>query len=115
MGLAQELEIRHDHLHALLAEHLPTWHVPPVRGGQTLWARLPHGDGNSFAQSALRLGLAILAGSGLDITGAADPYLRLHFRARPAELTEAVTRLTTAWSTYHPPADRVHPRPAIAI
>ncbi|WP_406048973.1 PLP-dependent aminotransferase family protein [Kribbella sp. NBC_00889] len=115
LGLARELETRHDHLHALLAEHLPTWHVPPVRGGQTLWARLPHGDGNSFAQSALRHGLAILPGAGLDVTGAADPYLRLHFRACPTDLTEAVHRLTKAWSAYHPPAARVYPRPAIAI
>ena len=47
--------------------------------------------------------------------GASEPYVRLHFRARPDDLTEAVTRLTTAWHAYNPLADRVHPRPAIAI
>ncbi|WP_328525429.1 aminotransferase-like domain-containing protein [Kribbella sp. NBC_00359] len=115
LGRAGELKARHDHLQALLAEHLPSWHVPTIQGGQTLWAKLPHGDGNSFAQTALRHGLAILPGAGLDVTGASDSYVRLHFRARPDDLTEAVTRLTTAWHAYNPPADRVHPRPTIAI
>jgi DNA-binding transcriptional MocR family regulator len=115
LGRAEELQSRHDHLQALLAEHLPSWHVPTIQGGQTLWLKLPHGDGNSFAQTALRHGLAILPGAGLDVTGASDPYIRLHFRARPDDLTEAVTRLTTAWHAYNPPADRVHPRPTIAI
>jgi len=115
LGRAEELRSRHDHLQALLARHLPSWHVPTIQGGQTLWVKLPRGDGNSFAQSALRNGLAILPGAGLDVTGHSDAYVRLHFRARPDELTEAVTRLTTAWLTYHPPVDRVSPRPAIAI
>ncbi|TCO17717.1 DNA-binding transcriptional MocR family regulator [Kribbella steppae] len=115
LDLATELQTRHDHLRTLLTRHLPTWDVPQIRGGQCLWVRLPHGDGNSFAQTALRHGLAILPGSGLDVTGNSDPYVRLHFRARPEELTEAVVRLTTAWQAYHPPADRVSPRPAIAI
>ena len=115
LDLATELQARHDHLRALLTKHLPTWDVPQIRGGQCLWVRLPEGDGNSFAQTALRHGLAILPGSGLDVTGYSDAYVRLHFRARPEELTEAVARLTTAWQAYHPPADRVSPRPAIAI
>jgi len=115
LDLATELQTRHDHLLALLTRHLPTWDVPQIHGGQCLWVRLPDGDGNSFAQTALRHGLAILPGSGLDVTGNSDSYIRLHFRARPEDLTEAVTRLTTAWHAYHPPADRVSPRPAIAI
>ncbi|MGZ0149209.1 aminotransferase-like domain-containing protein [Kribbella sp. WER1] len=105
----------HDHLHSQLTEALPTWHVPPVTGGQCLWVRLPYGDGNSFAQTALRHGLAVLPGAGLDITGASNSHLRLHFRARPADLTEAVRRLTTAWHTYRPPAVPTHRRPSIAI
>ena len=115
LDLATELQARHDHLRGLLTRHLPSWDVPEIRGGQCLWVRLPEGDGNSFAQTALRHGLAILPGSGLDVTGNSESYVRLHFRARPEDLTEAVARLTTAWQAYHPPADRVSPRPAIAI
>jgi DNA-binding transcriptional MocR family regulator len=115
LGLAEELESRHNHLRALLAEHLPTWEVPQIRGGQTLWVRLPEGDGNSFAQAAMRHGIAILPGSGLDVTGHSAPYVRLHFRAPLTDLTEAITRLTTAWHAYHPPATQLPSRPALAI
>ncbi|MGW7687031.1 aminotransferase-like domain-containing protein [Kribbella sp. NPDC054772] len=113
--LHETLKARHDHLHTQLTRALPTWEIPTVRGGQCLWARLPYGDGTSFAQTALRHGLAILPGAGLDVTGLSDSYVRLHFRARPDDLTEAVRRLTKVWDAYHPPAERVHPRPSIAI
>jgi len=115
LDLATELKSRHDQLRSLLARELPTWEVPPIRGGQTLWVRLPEGDGNSFAQTAMRHGIAVLPGAGLDVTGGSDAYLRLHFRARPDELTEAVRRLASAWRAYHPPTRRVSSRPAIAI
>jgi DNA-binding transcriptional MocR family regulator len=114
-ALATTLKSRHDHLRGLLTQHLPTWDIPEVTGGQCLWVRLPFGDGTSFAQAALRHGLAVLPGAGLDVTGTSDAYIRLHFRARPPDLTEAVHRLTTTWSAYHPPAVRVPRRPAIAI
>ncbi|HZX07028.1 PLP-dependent aminotransferase family protein [Kribbella sp.] len=113
--LHETLKARHDHLHTLLTQALPTWDIPPVSGGQCLWVRLPYGDGASFAQTALRHGLAILPGTGLDITGAGNTHLRLHFRAHPTALTEAVHRLTNAWHAYHPPAVPTRIRPSIAI
>ena len=100
---------------ALLAQHLPSWHVPTVTGGQCLWVRLPYGDGTSFAQATLHHHLAILPGAALDITTQSDAHLRLHFRATPADLTEAVTRLTAAWATYSPPPTKIHPTPSITI
>ena len=101
---AVEREARHDHLRAELARHLPGWDVPPVRGGQTLWVRMPRGDGTSFAQAALRHQVAVLPGNGLDASGHSAEYLRLHFLASPDELTEAVLRLAAAWRAYRPPA-----------
>lgn len=115
LDLATELKCRHDQLRSQLTSALPSWEVTPVRGGQTLWVRLPDGDGNSFAQTAMRHGIAVLPGAGLDVTGQSDAYLRLHFRARPEELTEAVRRLASAWQAYHPPTGRVSTRPVIAI
>ncbi|MEU4193088.1 PLP-dependent aminotransferase family protein [Kribbella sp. NPDC026611] len=114
-ALHETLKSRHDHLRSLLSEALPTWELPTIAGGQCLWARLPHGDGVSFAQTALRHGLAILPGTTLDITGASNHHIRLHFRAQPPDLTEAVHRLTKAWTAYTPPPNRIHPRPSIAI
>ena len=102
-------QARHDHLRAELARHLPDWDAPPVPGGQTLWVRLPYGDGTSFAQTALRHRVVILPGSGLDASGQSQEYVRLHFVAQQADLTEAVKRLAEAWRAYHPP-----PAPAIS-
>ena len=106
---AARLLARHDHLRAELARHLPSWDAPPVPGGQTLWVRLPYGDGTSFAQAALRHRVAVLPGSGLDASGQSQDYLRLPFLAPPDDLTEAVRRLAEAWRTYRPP-----PAPAIS-
>jgi DNA-binding transcriptional MocR family regulator len=100
---APSRQARHDQLRAELARRLPSWDAPPVPGGQTLWVRLPHGDGTSFAQAALRHRVAILPGSGLDASGQSQGYLRLHFVAQPADLTEAVRRLAEAWRAYRPP------------
>ncbi|GAA0503520.1 GntR family transcriptional regulator [Paractinoplanes deccanensis] len=104
---------RHDHLRAALARHLPTWDAPAVQGGQTLWVRLPHGDARSFAQQALRHGVAVLPGPGLDATGGSDEHLRIHFLAPPEELSEAVRRLAVAWGEYEP-RSAVYP-PAMAV
>ncbi|QDY76131.1 PLP-dependent aminotransferase family protein [Streptomyces qinzhouensis] len=106
---AAERLARHDHLRAELARRLPRWEVPAVTGGQTLWIRLPHGDGDSFAQAALRHGVAVLPGSGLDAAGGGAAFIRVHFLAAPEVLTEAVHRLATAWHTY---AGGAPPEPA---
>jgi DNA-binding transcriptional MocR family regulator len=98
---ARQRQERHDQLRADLAQYLPEWDVPPVRGGQTLWVRLRRGDGDSFAQSALRQGVVVLPGSGLDPSGAGRDHLRLHFVAPPADLREAVLRLAKAWHAHH--------------
>lgn len=99
---ARQLQDQHDHLRAELAAHLPGWDGSPVRGGQTLWVRLPCGDGDSFAQTALRHGVAVLPGSGLDPSGRSRDHLRIHFQAQPGQLSEAVRRLAKAWQAYKP-------------
>ncbi|MGI5519912.1 PLP-dependent aminotransferase family protein [Micromonospora sp. CA-259024] len=112
---AQQRQARHDHLRAELAHHLPDWQAPAVPGGQTLWVRLPHGDGRSFAQQALRHGVAVLPGSGLDADGRSAEYLRLHFLAPPDQLSEAVHRLATAWRSYKTGPGRDTFLPTMAI
>jgi DNA-binding transcriptional MocR family regulator len=109
---AAQREARHDHLRAQLARYLPDWEVPPVRGGQTLWVRLPRGDGSSFAQEALQHQVAVLPGSGFDPSGQSGDRLRIHFLAEPDVLTEAVRRLALAWQAYRPPGRGPVLRPA---
>ncbi|KAA2253544.1 PLP-dependent aminotransferase family protein [Solihabitans fulvus] len=114
-GLCQDIaadrQTRHDHLRAELARRLPQWQAPPVTGGQTLWVRLPHGDGDSFSQTALRHGVAVLPGSGLDASGGSKEFIRIHFLATPDTLSEAVHRLTTAWHAYGDGHDGGAPAP----
>lgn len=100
---AARLFARHEHLCAELARRLPDWESSPAHGGQTLWVRLPHGDGASFAQLALRHGVAVLPGTGLDAAGGSEDRLRLHFALPEDELTLAVERLAAAWHAYQPP------------
>jgi aspartate/methionine/tyrosine aminotransferase len=103
---AGQREAGHDHLRAELARYLPDWEAPPVRGGQTLWVRLPRGDGSSFAQEALQHQVAVLPGSGFDASGQSEDRLRIHFLAEPDVLTEAVRRLARAWHAYRAPPGR---------
>ncbi len=112
---AAERRRRHAHLRAELARRIPDWDVPPVEGGQTLWIRLPRGDGASFAQAALRHRVSILAGSGLDPTGGSERYLRLHFLHPAQTLTTAVARLAEAWRTYRPPVTPATYPPPLAL
>jgi len=105
----------YERLRAALARALPDWHVPAVRGGQTLWVRLPRGDGGSFAQTALRHGVAVLPGSGLDAAGGSAEYLRVHFLASPDETSEAVRRLAAAWRAYEPSSGSTAGPPPLAV
>jgi DNA-binding transcriptional MocR family regulator len=112
---AAERQRSHETLHDALRSRLPEWDVAAVRGGQTLWVRLPYGDGTSYAQTALRHGVAVLPGAGLDAYGHSHSYLRLHFLHDPTELALAVDRLAQAWDAYHPPTIPTRELPALAI
>ncbi|RKS05648.1 DNA-binding transcriptional MocR family regulator [Nocardiopsis sp. Huas11] len=95
-----ELRRQHDRLGAELRRRLPDWEFAPAAGGQTLWVRLPHGDSASFAQVALRHGVALLPGDSLCAGGGGSSWLRLPFLASTETLTEAVERITRAWEHY---------------
>ncbi|MFI6176923.1 PLP-dependent aminotransferase family protein [Nonomuraea sp. NPDC051191] len=94
------LRRRHDHLCAELRARLPSWTFEPARGGQTVWARLPRGDAGSFAQVALRHGVAVPPGGSFDPLGGHADHLRLHFLFPEEELSRAVIDLAAAWAAY---------------
>ncbi|TLG05811.1 PLP-dependent aminotransferase family protein [Nocardia cyriacigeorgica] len=106
---------RHDRLLTALAERLPDWSCPAVAGGQTVWARLPYGDGDSLAQTALRHGVSVLGGRGLDPTGRSNDCVRLHFRHPESVLDTAVERLALAWGDYRVPVHRGAPPPQLVV
>ncbi|MEV6350473.1 PLP-dependent aminotransferase family protein [Actinoplanes sp. NPDC051851] len=108
------LAAQHDHLCSELRRLLPSWTFTPAAGGQTLWVRLPHGDAASYAQTALRYGVAVLPGASLDPSGASTSFLRLPFVADPPTLTATLESLAAAWHTPPPPATP-RPLPSIAV
>ncbi|HEX8582437.1 MAG TPA: PLP-dependent aminotransferase family protein [Acidimicrobiales bacterium] len=91
-----------DRLAAELSALLPEWAFRVPDGGTVLWARLPAGDARSFAQVALRFGVAIVAGPALSPTGGFTDHVRIPFIAEPDALGEAVRRLAAAWRAYAP-------------
>ncbi|WP_143446638.1 aminotransferase-like domain-containing protein [Kibdelosporangium aridum] len=96
------LYAQHAQLCASLREHLPSWEFTPAAGGQSLWVRLPHGDAVSFAQLALRHGVAVLPGGSLDASGASKEFLRIPFLEPADVLAGAVVSLASAWREYNP-------------
>ncbi|MFI7447167.1 PLP-dependent aminotransferase family protein [Nonomuraea sp. NPDC049714] len=94
------LRARHDHLCAELRAHLPSWSFEPAQGGQTIWVRLPRGEAGSFAQVALRHGVAAPPGRSFDPLGGHEDHLRLHFLFPREELSQAVRALAAAWRSY---------------
>ncbi|NUS08484.1 MAG: PLP-dependent aminotransferase family protein, partial [Nonomuraea sp.] len=85
---------------AELRARLPDWTFEPARGGQTVWVRLPRGEADSFAQVALRHGVAVPPGRSFDPLGGHGDHLRLHFLFPEEELTGAVADLAAAWAAY---------------
>jgi DNA-binding transcriptional MocR family regulator len=96
----EELARRHEYLSKELAEVLPEWEWEPAAGGQTLWVRLPRGNAASFAQRALRHGVALLPGDALSPVGGASQHLRIPFLPEEQTITEAVRRMREAWEGY---------------
>ncbi|TXK42078.1 PLP-dependent aminotransferase family protein [Nonomuraea sp. C10] len=108
------LRARHDHLCAELRARLPSWSFEPARGGQTIWVRLPRGDADSFAQVALRHGVAVPPGRSFDPLGGLADRMRLHFLFPEAELSAAVRALAAAWHAYDP-TERLPSRPTLVV
>jgi len=91
--LRSELQARYATLSNALAAHLPSWTWDEPRGGLSIWARLPHTDAESFAQAALRHGVAISTAPALSPSTAHSDRVRLSFSGPPADLEEGVRRL----------------------
>lgn len=98
----RDLRVRRDHLAALLSAQLPEWSWSLPAGGMSLWVRLPDTDGEAFADTARRHGVAVSPGAVFDPPGgtAAADRIRLSFGWPEPVLTEAVEMLATAWAEH---------------
>jgi DNA-binding transcriptional MocR family regulator len=79
--------------------------LPPA-GGLSLWAKLPRGNADEFAQVALRHGVSVVPGSLASPEGGASDHLRLPFVLDAESMEEGIVRLARAWAAYGASARR---------
>ncbi|MFR0353784.1 PLP-dependent aminotransferase family protein [Streptomyces sediminimaris] len=100
-SLSAELRTRRDTMTAALRLHLPEAALPHIpSGGYHLWLRLPDGtDELALTAAALRAGVALTPGRPYFSAEPPAAHARLSFAAvaGPAEITEGVRRLRTAF------------------
>ncbi|MER5885827.1 PLP-dependent aminotransferase family protein [Streptomyces sp. NPDC001941] len=100
-SLAGELRARRDTMTTALRQCLPELALPHVpSGGFQLWARLPEGAPEpAMVAAGLRAGVAVAPGRAYFSAEPPAGHLRLSFAgvAGPAEITEGVRRLRTAY------------------
>lgn len=98
---ADQLRIRRDVLDHALRLHLPTWSWTRPHGGMTLWVHLPdRANAGSFAQTALRHGIAVVPGHLLSATNYAHRALRIAYTQPPEKLRAAASALAQAWAGF---------------
>lgn len=94
---ATHLRAGRDALAAALAHHLPTWRVPTVRGGVSLWVELDAPLSAPLVLAARTRGLYLSAGARFAVEGGHDRNLRIPFTTTPADLERAAEILALAW------------------
>ncbi len=96
------LRPRRDLLCRLIEETLPGWQFVRPQGGLSVWATLPHGNADEFAEIALRHGVAVVPGPSLSVDEGNRRALRLVFSRPEPEIEEGMRRLAQAWEAYAP-------------
>lgn len=85
----------------IIRDELHGWTIAPVRGGLSVWARLPdHASATAFVQHAGRHGVLIASGRQFSAVDADCPNIRIPFTAPNAVLVEGMSRLVEAWRTF---------------
>ncbi|KAA9086844.1 MocR-like transcription factor YczR [Microbacterium radiodurans] len=87
----------HDALRRGLERELPSWTVPQVAGGVSLWVGLPDPLSSALVMSARADGVYLTAGPRFAVDGGYENRLRIPFTAPPADLERAVELLARVW------------------
>lgn len=84
-----------------LRAELGDWSHTPVRGGLSVWAKMPeYVSSEAFVQHASRRGLLIASGRQFSAVDADCPKIRIPYTAHPAALAEGLRRLVDSWRTF---------------
>ncbi|BDI22567.1 PLP-dependent aminotransferase family protein [Herbiconiux sp. L3-i23] len=96
----REIDLRTAEAVDVVRRELPDFELTEPAGAVSLWLRMPHGASRPFAETARRLGVAIVPGDSLSADGASDPYIRLALGADATAFADGVARLGRAWTEY---------------
>lgn len=80
----------------LLNAALPTWKVIEPCGGVSLWVDTG-ADAASFAQAALRQGVALVTGRDAAVDNRSRSFIRLPLALEAPVIEEGILRLKRAW------------------
>lgn len=94
----EQLRTGRDTLFGLLADDLPEWELPVVRGGFCAWINLGAEASSALVTAARRRGLQLTAGPRFGVDGAFERFLRVPFGYAPGVLEAAVPVLVEAWA-----------------
>ena len=111
----KEMRERLDRLTKLLSRHLPEWTWTVPAGGLSLWVKLPRGESNTFAQVALRHGVAVVPGTLASPNGGCTDRLRIPFVLDADPMREGVERLAHAWEAYAGGTARRRPAAGVLV
>ncbi|MFB7885184.1 PLP-dependent aminotransferase family protein [Microbacterium sp. NPDC056057] len=88
-----------DALVRALGERLPSWDVPDVHGGVSLWIELGAPLSSALVLEARARGVLLSAGPRFSVEGGHERHLRVPFTAPPEEMVRAADVLSDAWSS----------------
>jgi DNA-binding transcriptional MocR family regulator len=80
-----------------LRRQLPDWELQEPRGGWSVWAAMPWGNADRFAQLALRHGVAVATGTAMAPDDRFSGHLRLSAGSPPQQIIHGVQLLAKAW------------------
>ena len=78
---------------------LPSWDVPDVHGGVSLWIELGAPLSSALVMEARSRGLLLSAGPRFSVEGGHERHLRVPFTAPPDEMVRAAGVLSEAWAS----------------
>lgn len=99
--LAQRSELLRsgrDALVGALTQRLPSWELPAVHGGVSLWIELGDPLSSALVLEARARGVLLSAGPLFSVEGGHERHLRVPFTAPPDEMVRAADVLADAWS-----------------
>ncbi len=102
----EQLVPQRDLLCRLLDERLPDWSYRKPGGGLSVWATIPQGNADEFAEVAARYGVAVVPGPSLSVDDGNRRSLRIVFSRPQPVIEEGVRRLAVAWANYAPTTSR---------